>query len=238
MARWESRALTENEKQFASQNYKLVWWGFRRLQKFDTRACSDFKRCHEDDLMDLAQYTFVRCVMCWKSELGKFSSYFKRALMSQYWEMALTSTGVANLPKHAAMWKVKFGRWQTKNPHGTPEEFVKEHKLKSAKSRTVMCAITSNFSFISQKEDYENPIMTNIHKYNTDVDFMIDSEFIANAVKHLDERELRIIKERFYEGKTLQEIGDKMGMTRERVRQLESGALKKMRLSQYKKYAA
>lgn len=53
---------------------------------------------------------------------------------------------------------------------------------------------------------------------------------IAKALKELTPREQQVIGGRFFAGvsKTLQDVGDELGITRERVRQLESNALKKL----------
>ena len=53
---------------------------------------------------------------------------------------------------------------------------------------------------------------------------------INQALKHLTPREQEVIAGRFFAGvsKTLQDVGDELGITRERVRQLESNALKKL----------
>jgi len=56
---------------------------------------------------------------------------------------------------------------------------------------------------------------------------------LARGLDNLDEREVSIIREYFGldrdEGRTLEEIGEDMGITRERVRQLRNRALSKMR---------
>jgi RNA polymerase sigma factor (sigma-70 family) len=44
----------------------------------------------------------------------------------------------------------------------------------------------------------------------------------------LDDREKQIVYERFVDGKTLREIAGKFGLTRERIRQIEDNALRKM----------
>jgi RNA polymerase sigma-32 factor len=56
---------------------------------------------------------------------------------------------------------------------------------------------------------------------------------IAGALAKLNERESYIIRNRIMmdEPKTLQEIGDTFNITRERARQIEKEALKKMRLA-------
>lgn len=61
---------------------------------------------------------------------------------------------------------------------------------------------------------------------------------IHDLIERLDEREAQIIKLRFgLEGnppKTLEEVGEMFGITRERVRQLQNMALSQMRKSMYK----
>jgi RNA polymerase primary sigma factor len=56
---------------------------------------------------------------------------------------------------------------------------------------------------------------------------------LQDMVKHLDEREATILRYRFgLEGgteKTLEEVGAKFGVTRERVRQIQNLALRKLR---------
>lgn len=53
---------------------------------------------------------------------------------------------------------------------------------------------------------------------------------IDQALKQLTPREQEVVAGRFFAGvaKTLQDVGDELGITRERVRQLESNALKKL----------
>jgi len=60
-----------------------------------------------------------------------------------------------------------------------------------------------------------------------------DAEVIGRLLNQIDEREATILKLRFglddQEPMTLKQIGAKIGLTRERVRQLEREALKKLR---------
>ena len=56
---------------------------------------------------------------------------------------------------------------------------------------------------------------------------------LQDMVKHLDEREATILRYRFgLDGgteKTLEEVGEKFGVTRERIRQIQNLALRKLR---------
>ena len=52
---------------------------------------------------------------------------------------------------------------------------------------------------------------------------------LSTCIEHLSEREQYIISRRFFYGNTLQEIGDDLDLTRERVRKIEYEALKKIK---------
>jgi len=57
----------------------------------------------------------------------------------------------------------------------------------------------------------------------------IEKRLISALEYCLKEREIFVMKERYVEGKTLQEIGDSLGLTRERIRQLITKSLRKLR---------
>ena len=52
---------------------------------------------------------------------------------------------------------------------------------------------------------------------------------LEHALETLTEREQKVIYERFQEMKTFEEVGKDFGITRERIRQIEAKALKKLR---------
>jgi RNA polymerase sigma factor (sigma-70 family) len=56
----------------------------------------------------------------------------------------------------------------------------------------------------------------------------VDPELVANALASLPLRERLVFTLRFYDQQTLAAIGSLLGLTRERVRQLESVAIRKM----------
>lgn len=56
-----------------------------------------------------------------------------------------------------------------------------------------------------------------------------DREEISVAIRSLNARQRRVIEMRFYEDKTLDEVGAELGVVRERARQIEARALARMR---------
>jgi RNA polymerase primary sigma factor len=62
-----------------------------------------------------------------------------------------------------------------------------------------------------------------------EADLRVQQAVLQDAMSALTEREQHIISMRFHEDLTLQEVGDHYGITRERTRQLEAQALRKLR---------
>jgi len=56
-----------------------------------------------------------------------------------------------------------------------------------------------------------------------------DEELVGRAINLLDERKRKVVVGRFFEGKTLEEVGKDVGVTRQRAYQLEEDALDHMR---------
>ena len=63
------------------------------------------------------------------------------------------------------------------------------------------------------------------------IDFERRLEWLSDALTALNERELRIIRERRLaeDGATLESLGSRLGISKERVRQIENRALEKLR---------
>ena len=70
-----------------------------------------------------------------------------------------------------------------------------------------------------------------IYKNKEIENLKVDAESLLGEIKNiLSEREYQILKERFWKNKTLNEIGISFNVTRERIRQFEFQALRKIRI--------
>ena len=70
-----------------------------------------------------------------------------------------------------------------------------------------------------KEETYEMPEV---------LDFEIKNA-LSNALSKLTPREERVIRERFFHGKSLEEVGQQFSVTRESIRRNEARALRKLR---------
>jgi len=61
------------------------------------------------------------------------------------------------------------------------------------------------------------------------IDSSVDNENLLNALEILPTRELHVIKKLYFEDLTLEEVGEEFSVSRERIRQLENKALRKIR---------
>lgn len=126
----------------------------------------------------------------------------------------------------------------------TLDEIAEEMQLSVAKIKNLIELQTDTISinnYIGDEEDSELEDFIPDKKYST------EDEAILNTLKNeivnlfdkclLSEREKDILIERFGlldgEEKTLEEVGEKYDLTRERIRQLEAKAIKKIRNSKY-----
>lgn len=59
------------------------------------------------------------------------------------------------------------------------------------------------------------------------------NDLVQKAIARLPEREAKVIRGRFVDGLTLEEVGAKVGLSRERVRQIEGKALEQLTKPHY-----
>jgi RNA polymerase primary sigma factor len=123
----------------------------------------------------------------------------------------------------------------------TPEEIARSLELPRKKLNIIKKAIRV-YNSAPQTEQTENgwsldEMLTDGHNKTPDTE-MVEADALTHALdqlEKLDKREAAVLKMRFGVGneepKTLKDIGEHLGLTRERVRQIESEALGKLRES-------
>jgi len=89
--------------------------------------------------------------------------------------------------------------------------------IKSCGSRKLTMSVSEMMS-ISHTESAENKITNKIN-----------ISILRGQLSRLTDRERRVIEERYYNGKNLEEVANPIGLTRERIRQIEMKALKKLK---------
>jgi RNA polymerase primary sigma factor len=175
---------------------------------------------------------------------GKLSTYgswwikqsIKRALANQSKTIRLP---VHLVDKISKMRRLAMKLQEELGREPTDEELADELGMTSARVQQMrMAAVrpasldapigdddSNNFSDVVQDENATSP-------YENLEDKTVIG-MLQDMVKHLDEREATILRYRFgLDGgaeKTLEEVGEKFGVTRERVRQIQNLALKKLR---------
>jgi RNA polymerase primary sigma factor len=175
---------------------------------------------------------------------GKLSTYgswwikqsIKRALANQSKTIRLP---VHLVDKISKMRRVAMKLQEELGREATDEELADELDMTAARVRQMrMAAIrpasldapigdddSNNFSDVVEDENATSPYGNLEDKTVTDM--------LQDMVKHLDKREATILQYRFgLDGgaeRTLEEVGVKFGVTRERVRQIQNLALRKLR---------
>jgi RNA polymerase primary sigma factor len=175
---------------------------------------------------------------------GKLSTYgswwikqtIKRALANQSKTIRLPVHLVAKISE---MRRIAMRLQEELDREPTDEELASELDTTPARVRQMRLAAirpasldapissgeSNTFSEIVEDENAATPY--------EDLEDKTVTGMLRDMVKHLDTREATILRYRFgLDGgseKTLEEVGEKFGVTRERIRQIQSLALKKLR---------
>jgi len=147
---------------------------------------------------------------------------------------------ISKLTKIARRYRQKYGR----DP--SVEEYAKEMKLTQERIRAVLKIMQEPISLATPIGEEEESHLEdfiedrdNLSPVNVALDVLRQKE-IERVLSTLTEREARIIKLRFGIGvgypRTLEEVGQIFNVTRERVRQIEAKAIRKLRHPSRSKY--
>jgi RNA polymerase primary sigma factor len=174
----------------------------------------------------------------------KFSTY-ATYWIKQYIQRAIADQGrTIRVPVHIVEANNLINRTerqltQTFGRKATPEEVAKELEMDMEKYTSIIEHSKSLLSMDKTINDDEDTDMNEIvgdNRAENPVEKMrreATKEMIIKVFDSLDEREKEIIMMRYGfddgEAKTLDDIGELVGLTRERVRQIEIKALRKLR---------
>ena len=175
---------------------------------------------------------------------NKFSTYATWWIRQAITRAVADQARVIRIPVHAQekyhkMEKAKKLIEQREGREATFEDIAKELNVKLKEVLEVYNCMADTLSFnVKIGEDKDTELGDTIVSYDDDVEENVRKKTLPSAIKqflkdsNLTDREVIVIVKRFnLDGtfNTLEEIGREFGVTRERVRQIESKALNKLR---------
>jgi RNA polymerase primary sigma factor len=222
-----------------------------RMIKSNLRLVVKIARDYEDfglpllDLINEGNIGLMKAVERFDPAKGaKFSTYsswwikqsIKRALANQSKTIRLP---VHMVDKIAKMRRVVSKLTEILGREPSDEEVGEEMGMKTRRVRLMRLSAMRPTSLDQPIGEDEGNVMGDIvqdeHAVNAyeDLEKKTMTAMITDLVKHLDNREASILRYRFgLDGgkeKTLEQVGKKFGVTRERIRQLQNSALLKLR---------
>ena len=191
--------MTKEEAiKYAAENIKLCHWYVHRIQNQFWAAGSTY-----DDMLQAAYLGLVRAAETWDPAKGKFATYGFHWMRQAVQREASPFQWQVHVPVHA---------WTTAK--------VREFSITDNTSGYRAMSDTSKARISTLEEVIEDKRQTRLAEITeSDIDF-------EKYLSGLSPRQADIIAKRFREDKTLQEVGDTYGITRERIRQIERIAIR------------
>ena len=198
-----------------------------------------------DSARDLGSHDRIGAVEGFDGTMDtRFSTYASYWIKQSIRRAVMNNGKVIRLPAYMvsllAKWKrVTAGLTERLDRAPTPEEVGKALRLSKKKIGIVAKAIqVNNLTPHSEHADEDGFALDDVltdDRCKAPDDLLIeadDLERIFHRLNQLDDREATVIRMRFglepYVPMTLREVGENLGLTRERVRQLESQAILKL----------
>jgi RNA polymerase primary sigma factor len=231
----EELAQLDSIKQvFVSHNLKLV-----------VRVAREFRNLGVPylDLIQEGNLGLIRAVEKFDWRRGyKFSTYATWWIRQAVARALADKARTIRMPVHIVERLQKMNRaerhlWTQLGREPTLEEIAAEASLPLQQAREVRAAARAATSLDQPVGDHEDAVLGDFVAGDgplpdEQVELSLRSEALASALRALADREREVLILRYgladYEPKTLEEIGRRLGLTRERVRQIEVEALRRL----------
>lgn len=225
----EFKAGKEPERSKALLDLTL---GFAKFIRFFL-ASKKYKvlESHKDDLMSEAYIGFIRSIekydAAFSTSLSTYAAFWIKTFSSRYLLGTRKFFRIPPKKRHALMKEIR------ENPAATSDKVIRnlmeKHNMDPWEALlTYQWFVPENVSICDVECDRDRDVA--IHEHMAELPENINTIFDAEkAVGILSEKEAEVIRRRFWNDDTLEEIGQDFGLSRERIRQIEALAIEKMR---------
>ncbi len=195
------------------------------------------KRDSPDDLFQVGCIGLIKAIDNFNLDMDvKFSTYAVPMIIGELRRYqrdnnaVRVSRSVRDLAYKALQVKEQVSRDEGRD--ATISEIAKRLDVSERAVGEAMEAIVepiSLFDSVYGEDDDKMYVIDKIADEKNSAEDWIESLSLKDALEHLGERELSIIKLRFYKGKTQMEIASEIGISQAQVSRLEKGAIDKLR---------
>lgn len=226
----------ESREKLIEGNYRLVEWVAKKCYSPNLPL---------EDLIQEGMFGLMKAVDNFNPDLGyKFSTYatwwIKQAI-----GRAMDNSGTIRIPVHMREKYRKFDKaknlkLQKEGRELTDEEIeqikrdnnISEYDYKIYNQTNSVCSMSMKIGCGDDDDTELGDVLYAKDDVEADViDTALRESLVQAMNRVLTEKEKRVIIGRFYDNKTLEELGEVEGVTRERIRQIEFKALHKLKRS-------